>query len=74
MKKLMITVLGALLLFVGLIFLIIPGPGILFILPGLLLLSFEYPSARKWLKQAQRTARKTAVCLDNGIRKRKYAK
>ncbi len=74
MKKLLLTFVGGTLVLVGLIFIIIPGPAILLIIPGLALLSLEYPAARKWLKKSQSLARKSAVWLDSALLKRKYSK
>lgn len=74
MKKVLITVFGVALVFLGMIFLIVPGPAILLIIPGLALLSFEYPVAKKWLKQTQKMARKSAAWLDSVLLKRKYSK
>ncbi len=52
-KKALITVVGGLLLAIGVIFIVLPGPAILFIPAGLLLLSKEYPKAKDWLKKFQ---------------------
>ena len=40
-KKLFITLTGAMLLVIGVLFIVLPGPAILFIPLGLALLSFE---------------------------------
>ena len=74
MKKVMLTAVGGTLVFAGLIFLIVPGPAFLLIIPGLALLSLEYPVAKKWLKRTQKTAKKSAVWLDSVLLKRKYSK
>ncbi len=72
-KNKAIALLGAVLLFIGVLFIILPGPAILFIPLGLVLLSFEYPIAKQWLKKYQRYSRKTAVQMDNMVRKvRRY--
>ena len=72
MKKLLITIVGGTLVFFGLLFIILPGPSIFLLLPGLVLLSFEYPIAKKWLKSLQKIIRKGAVMLDRAILRKKY--
>ncbi|REL31690.1 PGPGW domain-containing protein [Thalassotalea euphylliae] len=64
-KKTMITVIGGLLVFIGVMFVIVPGPAILFLPAGLALLSLEYPWAKQWLKKCQRLMRKGAEQMDN---------
>ena len=49
MRKLVVGVIGSLLLGLGTILLIIPGPGLLFIALGLGVLSLEFDWARKLL-------------------------
>ena len=72
MKKAIVTISGCLFALIGLIFMIVPGPGLPFILLGLVILSFEYPLAKVWLKKCQRLMRKSAKWLDAQILKRKY--
>lgn len=55
---------GLILLVIGMLFIVLPGPAILFIPLGLLLLSYEYESAKHWLKKYQRFSRKAAVSAD----------
>ena len=74
LKKTVITVTGGLLVFFGLVFIIIPGPSMLLLLPGLLLLSLEYPIAKSWLKRCQRLMKKTSISVDAWLSKRKYKK
>jgi uncharacterized membrane protein YbaN (DUF454 family) len=73
MKKILITVVGGLLTLLGLIFVLLPGPSVIFLIPGLMLLSLEYPEAKKWLRMAQKMMKKSAQWLDNQVLKRKYA-
>ncbi|MFV0594678.1 PGPGW domain-containing protein [Shewanella sp.] len=68
MTRTVITALGACFTLVGGIFLLLPGPGLLFILIGLTLLSTQYPWAKRWLRLSQRQLSKSAVWLDSQIR------
>lgn len=72
-KKSLISVVGGVLVLLGLIFIIIPGPSLLLIIPGLFILSFEYPVAKVWLKTAMRKMRLAAKWLDSKLLKRKYS-
>ena len=73
MKKILITIVGGLLVFLGAIFIIIPGPSLLLLIPGFYLLSLEYDGAKVWLKRCQTLLTKSARWLDSVIRKRKYS-
>jgi hypothetical protein len=64
-KRLALVLAGFLCLVIGLIFIIIPGPAVIFMPLGLALLSFEFNWARKSLKVCQRWMRKSAVQMDN---------
>ncbi|WP_371373712.1 PGPGW domain-containing protein [Thalassotalea aquiviva] len=67
LKTKLYTALGAVLLLIGIVFIVLPGPAILFIPLGLALLSFEYPKARAWLKQYQRYSSKAARKTDQFV-------
>jgi uncharacterized membrane protein YbaN (DUF454 family) len=69
-KKSVITIVGVLFISIGVIFIMLPGPAVIFIPAGLAILSLEYPIARKWLRQAQRYMRKGAEKMDAMIRRR----
>jgi len=69
-KKIAITFAGGLLLLIGLLFIILPGPAILIIPLALVLLSKEYPIAKEWLRKFQRYSRKSAEKLDSFFAKR----
>ena len=71
LKTKALSVIGLLFLLLGLIFIILPGPAILFIPIGLALLSFEYPTAKKWLRKYQRYSSKAATKMDAMVRKLK---
>lgn len=66
-----LTILGILLLLIGVAFIVLPGPAILFIPLGLALMSVEYPIAKKWLRKYQRYSSKAAVQMDNVVAKYK---
>lgn len=71
-KKTFLSVAGVAFLGLGLIFVIVPGPSLIFLVLGLLLLSFEYPLARKWLKSCQGMMRRAAALIDKRLLARKY--
>lgn len=56
----------------GVIFLIVPGPSLLFFIPGLWLLSYEYTWAKPWLRKCMTIMKRSAQWLDKQIRKRRY--
>ena len=58
LKKSAVTVLGVLLLAVGLAMMVLPGPGILVIVAGLAVLATEYVWARSLLDKARTQAEK----------------
>lgn len=72
MKSLRIG-LGAVLAGVGIVFFILPG-SILFLIAGLLVLSYDFPVARGWLRSCQKGMTKSAKALDNFFYKRRYSK
>jgi hypothetical protein len=59
-----LTIIGGLFVFIGVVFILLPGPAILFLPAGLALLSLEYPWAKVWLRRSQRLLRQAAVNLD----------
>jgi len=72
-KKTARTVIGSTLVVVGIVFTILPG-SILMVLGGLMMLSVDYPKARKLLAMAQNSMSKSARKLDAVIVKRKLNK
>lgn len=74
MKKVLVSIIGGFLVFLGAIFIIIPGPSLLLLIPGFYLLSLEYDWAKVWLKRCQTLLAKSARWLDKQIAKRKYAR
>jgi uncharacterized membrane protein YbaN (DUF454 family) len=73
-KRYFVSLLGFLLVALGVIFIILPGPAILFLPLGLALLSLEYDWAKIWLRRCQRRMRKGAVTMDKWINKIRYKK
>lgn len=68
------TVVGGFLVLLGLIFVIVPGPSLLLLIPGLYLLSFDYPKAKVYLRKCQKLLSKSARWLDQQIQRRKYSR
>ena len=71
MKKILVSIVGGGLVFIGLLLIVLPGPAWLFLPIGLAVLSLEYPSAKKWLKKAQRNMSDSAQWLDRKIAERR---
>ena len=69
MKAIRLT-LGALLFTAGIIFTILPG-SILFVLGGLVLLSYDWPRARGWLRHCQTGMSRSARRIDRYLLARK---
>ena len=69
MKKIRLTI-GGILVAGGVIFAILPG-SILFLLSGLVLLSYDWPRARGWLKRCQNTMSHSARKIDRYLLARK---
>lgn len=73
MRKTVYTIVGGTLVFFGLLFVIVPGPSLILLIPGLYLLSKDYPSAEKWLRKCQRLLKSSAIWLDRKLRRRARA-
>jgi len=69
-RKTMISLLGASLILIGLMFILIPGPSLLFIVPGLIILSFEYAWAKLYVRKCMKVMTKSARWLDQKTRRR----
>lgn len=67
LKRLTLTVIGFLSLLIGVVFILLPGPAVIFIPLGLALLSLEYHWAKVWLKKSQRYFRQAAVKADQAL-------
>lgn len=55
-RRIAVTIVGFSLVALGLVLLVVPGPGILAILAGLAVLASEYAWARRALREARRRA------------------
>lgn len=66
-KRFALTFLGFISLLLGMVFILLPGPAVIFIPLGLALLSLEYAWAKVWLKVSQRYFRQAAVKADQGL-------
>lgn len=62
--------LGAILFAGGIVLTLLPG-SILFVIAGLVLLSYDWPRARGWLKYSQRTMTLSARKIDRFLLTRK---
>nr|WP_276310706.1 PGPGW domain-containing protein [Alteromonas sediminis] len=70
MKKATRTVAGTIMVAVGIVFTVLPG-SILLVIGGLMLLSVDYPKARRLLAMAQRSMSRGARRLDAALTRRK---
>jgi uncharacterized membrane protein YbaN (DUF454 family) len=70
MKKKLRIALGALLTLFGVVFFILPG-SIFVLLLGLMMLSYDVPKARDWLRKCQKAMSQSARRLDKIILDRK---
>ncbi|MEU7789139.1 PGPGW domain-containing protein [Amycolatopsis sp. NPDC049159] len=59
-KRVLIATAGAVLLVVGVLLLVLPGPGLLLVLAGLLLLASEFPALEKYVDPVRDRAMKAA--------------
>ncbi|MFG1642071.1 PGPGW domain-containing protein [Amycolatopsis sp. NPDC049252] len=59
-KRILITAAGAILLVVGVLLLVLPGPGLLLVLAGLLLLASEFPALERYVDPVRDRAMKAA--------------
>lgn len=69
-RKVLVTVTGVIVLLVGIILIVLPGPAFLVIPLGLLILSTEYPGARKWIRVFQRWLSRAGAKLDQIFKRR----
>jgi hypothetical protein len=59
-KRVTMAVLGGVILLVGIALLVLPGPGMLLILAGLLILASEFPALERYVDPVQERAMKAA--------------
>lgn len=55
-RRVIVSVIGATVLFIGVALLVLPGPAFIVIPVGLAILATEYAWARRWLKKAREIA------------------
>lgn len=67
-RFLFIHLIGGGLVLLGLVFIIIPGPSLLLLIPGLFILSYEYAIAKVWLRKCQKLLSMSARWMDDQIR------
>lgn len=56
LRRVVVTILGAALVVVGVLLLVLPGPGLLLVLAGLVVLANEYPWAQRYVAPVRRQA------------------
>jgi hypothetical protein len=66
-KRIALTLLGCICLLLGIVFILLPGPAVIFIPLGLALLSLEFDWAKIWLKKSQGYFRQAAVKADQTL-------
>lgn len=59
-RRIAIAVVGATVVLLGIAMLVLPGPGLLTIVLGLMLLGVEFAFARRWLKRLKKESRAMA--------------
>lgn len=72
--KLVVTVIGLLVVFAGVVMLVAPGPGLVSIAAGLAILATEHAWADRWLQTARGKldeARSVAMAMDPEVRRRR---
>ncbi len=66
-RKVLITLSGVLMIALGLLLIILPGPAIVLIPIGLAILALEYPMARRWLRRFQKILSAAATKADDKL-------
>jgi hypothetical protein len=68
-RKLVVTIIGSLLLLIGILMIILPGPALIIIPLALVILNAQYPDkVRGWIRKFQRGLSKAAIWLDKKIK------
>ena len=69
-RKLVVSILGAILLLVGILMIILPGPAVIIIPLALVILNTQYPDkTRLFIKKFQRGLSGSATWMDNLVKK-----
>lgn len=71
-KTHLLMVFGWLMLAIGVLFILLPGPAILFIPVGLGILSLEYAFAKRWLRKYQRYSSDAARRMDDWFTRERF--
>ena len=69
MKKYFFVVIASFCFCLGLMFVLVPGPSLIFFIAGLFLLSFYYPKARHYLSHCQRLLKVSCQQLDRLLKR-----
>ena len=59
-RRVVIAIIGTTVVLLGIAMLVLPGPGLLTIILGLMLLGVEFAFARRWLARLKSTTKKAA--------------
>lgn len=68
-RRIAIAIIGATVVLLGVAMLVLPGPGLLTIILGLMLLGVEFAFARRWLARLKSTTRKAAGRVLSRVRR-----
>lgn len=68
-RKIAIAIIGTTIVLLGVAMLVLPGPGILTIILGLMLLGVEFAFARRWLARLKSTTRMAAERVRSRVRR-----
>jgi len=69
-RKLVVSILGAVLLLVGILMIILPGPAVIIIPLALVILNTQYPDkSRVFIKKFQRGLSGSAIWMDKQVKK-----
>ena len=68
-RRIVIAIIGATIVLLGIAMLVLPGPGLLTIILGLMLLGVEFAFARRWLARIKTTSKKAAETVRSRMRR-----
>jgi tellurite resistance protein TerC len=68
-RRIAIAIIGVTVVLLGVAMLVLPGPGLLTIILGLMLLGVEFAFARRWLARLKTTTRKAADRVRSRVRR-----
>lgn len=70
MKKTLHHVFAVVFAVLGLVFILVPGPSLIFFIAALFLLAFYYPWARTYLTKCQALFKASCVAIDKALSRR----